>query len=110
MGTDMATQLRDKSLALYNFASAYAEERGIILADTKFEFGMLDGKLAIADELFTPDSSRFWEKAEYEPGRAQKSFDKQFLREYLETLDWKPRLPGADAAGGNRREDRREIP
>ncbi|HEY5466622.1 MAG TPA: phosphoribosylaminoimidazolesuccinocarboxamide synthase, partial [Clostridia bacterium] len=78
---------------LYAFASEYAESRGIILADSKFEFGLLDGTLAIVDELFTPDSSRFWELADYEPGRAQKSFDKQFLREYLETLDWNKAYP-----------------
>ena len=85
---DLAAKVRDKSLEMYRFAARFAESRGIILADTKFEFGLLDGELVIADEIFTPDSSRFWEKAEYEPGRAQKSFDKQYLREWLETLDW----------------------
>ena len=93
VGAEMASALRDKTLALYAFASLYAESRGIILADSKFEFGLLDGTLAIADELFTPDSSRFWELADYEPGRAQKSFDKQYLREYLETLDWNKAYP-----------------
>ncbi len=88
IGADMAAALRDKSLALYNKAAAYALSRGIILADTKFEFGLLNGELVLADEIFTPDSSRFWELAEYQPGRAQKSFDKQYLREWLETLDW----------------------
>lgn len=88
IGADMAAQVRDKSLEMYKFAAQYAESRGIILADTKFEFGLLDGELVIADEIFTPDSSRFWELAEYQPGRAQKSFDKQYLREWLETLDW----------------------
>ena len=92
-GSDMAAQLRDKTLALYDFASRYAESKGILLADSKFEFGLLDGTLIVADELFTPDSSRFWDKADYEPGRAQKSFDKQFLREYLETLDWNKEYP-----------------
>jgi len=84
----MAGALQEKSLALYRLAAQYAESRGIILADTKFEFGLLDGKLVVADEIFTPDSSRFWELSEYEPGRAQKSFDKQYLRDWLETLDW----------------------
>jgi phosphoribosylaminoimidazole-succinocarboxamide synthase len=88
VGTDTAVKLQGKSLALYSFAAAYAEERGIILADTKFEFGQIDDELIVADELFTPDSSRFWEMEEYEPGRAQKSFDKQFLREWLELVDW----------------------
>lgn len=88
IGSAMATKLEEKSLALYEKAAAYAESRGIILADTKFEFGLLDGHLVVADEIFTPDSSRFWETSDYEPGRAQKSFDKQYLREWLETLDW----------------------
>jgi phosphoribosylaminoimidazole-succinocarboxamide synthase len=88
IGADLAADVRRKSLDLYNFAANYARSRGIILCDTKFEFGLLDGQLVIADEIFTPDSSRFWELAEYEPGHAQKSFDKQFLREWLETLDW----------------------
>ncbi len=93
IGDRMATELRTKSLDLYRYASAYAEQRGIILADSKFEFGMLDGVLTIADELFTPDSSRFWDMEDYHPGRPQKSFDKQYLREYLETLDWDKTYP-----------------
>ncbi|NLY19372.1 MAG: phosphoribosylaminoimidazolesuccinocarboxamide synthase [Clostridiaceae bacterium] len=98
IGSDRASLLREKSLALYNAASKYAESKGIILADTKFEFGYMDGELVVADEIFTPDSSRFWQMDDYEPGRAQKSFDKQFLREYLESIDWDkkppaPRLP-----------------
>lgn len=88
IGTPMAVQLRQKSLELYNVAAEYALKCGIILADTKFEFGLLDNELVIADEIFTPDSSRFWNLADYEPGRAQQSFDKQYLREWLETLDW----------------------
>lgn len=88
IGEEMSDRLQEKSLALYNMAAAYAEQVGIILADTKFEFGLLDGQLVVADEIFTPDSSRFWEKADWKPGRAQKSFDKQYLREWLETLDW----------------------
>jgi phosphoribosylaminoimidazole-succinocarboxamide synthase len=88
LGGELAGEIRARSLELYREASAYALSRGIILADTKFEFGRLDGQLVIGDEIFTPDSSRFWELNEYEPGRAQKSFDKQYLREWLETLDW----------------------
>lgn len=88
VGPDQAAQLRDKSIALYQAASAYALSRGIILADTKFEFGLIDGQMVIADEIFTPDSSRFWDAETYEPGQAQKSFDKQYLREWLEDLDW----------------------
>jgi phosphoribosylaminoimidazole-succinocarboxamide synthase len=93
IGEALAAELKEKTLALYKKAAAYAETRGILLADTKFEFGMLNGKMVIADEMFTPDSSRFWELADYAPGRAQKSFDKQYLREYLETLDWDKQYP-----------------
>lgn len=93
IGLELASKLRDKSLALYETAARYAESRGIILADTKFEFGLLDGELVIADEIFTPDSSRFWDKSDYEPGRAQKSFDKQYLREWLENLAWDKNPP-----------------
>lgn len=93
IGKEDARQLSDATLALYKKASEYALTKGIILADTKFEFGKIDGKLVIADEMFTPDSSRFWDLADYEPGRAQKSFDKQYLREWLETLDWDKTYP-----------------
>ncbi len=98
IGEELASALKEKTISLYKKAEEYALGRGIILADTKFEFGMLDGKLVIADEMFTPDSSRFWELSDYKPGRAQKSFDKQYLREYLESLDWDktppaPKLP-----------------
>lgn len=93
IGSDLANQLRDYSLKLYNKASRHAESRGLILADTKFEFGMLDGKLVVADEIFTPDSSRFWAMGEYEPGRPQKSFDKQYLRDYLESIAWDKNPP-----------------
>ncbi len=93
IGKEDAKQLAESALALYEKASAYALSKGIILADTKFEFGKVDGKLVIADEMFTPDSSRFWDLAEYEPGRAQKSFDKQYLRDWLETLDWDKTYP-----------------
>lgn len=96
IGSELANQLKDASIRLYKAASRHAESRGIILADTKFEFGMLDGKLIIADEAFTPDSSRFWDMADYQPGRAQKSFDKQFVREYLEDIKWNKQPPAPD--------------
>ncbi|MCR5274152.1 MAG: phosphoribosylaminoimidazolesuccinocarboxamide synthase [Clostridiales bacterium] len=93
LGEEDAKALKDAALALYTKVSEYALTRGLILADTKFEFGKIDGKLVVADEMFTPDSSRFWDLADYEPGRAQKSFDKQYLREWLETLDWDKTYP-----------------
>ena len=93
IGEEDAKALRDASIALYNKVSEYALTKGLILADTKFEFGKIDGNLVVADEMFTPDSSRFWDLADYEPGRAQKSFDKQYLREWLETLDWDKTYP-----------------
>lgn len=98
IGEADAQALETHSLNLYRFAAQYSLERGLILADTKFEFGIIDGRMVIADELFTPDSSRFWDLNVYEPGRPQQSFDKQYLREYLETLDWDktppaPKLP-----------------
>ena len=93
IGEEDASALRDASLALYKKVSEYALTKGLILADTKFEFGKIDGVLTVCDEMFTPDSSRFWDANEYEPGHAQKSFDKQFLREWLETLDWDKTYP-----------------
>ena len=94
LGADTAREVADKSLALYAFARDYAAERGLIIADTKFEFGRLDGRIILIDEALTPDSSRFWEASQYRPGRAQASFDKQFVRDYLETLDWDKTAPG----------------
>src|SRR4029079_7920091 len=88
VGADIAEQARAASLKIYNTARDYARKRGIIIADTKFEFGMLNGDLVLIDEVLTPDSSRFWPADQYEPGRGQPSFDKQFVRDYLETLDW----------------------
>lgn len=89
IGERDAEHLREISLRLYNEASAYAESKGLIIADTKFEFGRDVGdRILLIDEVLTPDSSRFWARDEYSPGRAQRSFDKQFVREYLETLDW----------------------
>ncbi len=94
VGTEIAEKLKSLSLAIYNSAAAYALEKGIIIADTKFEFGLdADGNILLIDEVLTPDSSRFWSAAKYEPGHAQPSFDKQFVREYLETLDWDKRPP-----------------
>jgi phosphoribosylaminoimidazole-succinocarboxamide synthase len=88
VGADIAERARAASLKLYNFARDYARKRGIIIADTKFEFGMFEGQLLLIDEVLTPDSSRFWPADQYQPGRGQPSFDKQFVRDYLETLDW----------------------
>lgn len=89
VGSETAAYLKSTSLELFAKASKYALERGIIIADTKFEFGIdKDGEILLIDELLTPDSSRFWDAEKYEPGHAQPSFDKQFVREYLETLDW----------------------
>jgi phosphoribosylaminoimidazole-succinocarboxamide synthase len=87
-GEELATQVRDISIRIYEQARALADTKGIIIADTKFEFGTLDGELIWIDEAMTPDSSRFWPKDQYRPGGPQPSFDKQFLRDYLETLDW----------------------
>ena len=94
LGGERAEQVRDVSLALYLRARAHAETRGIILADTKFEFGVRDGRLVWIDEALTPDSSRFWPKAGYAPGRGQPSFDKQYVRDFLESLHWDKRPPG----------------
>lgn len=93
IGTETAEALEEASLALFKEASDYAESRGIILADTKFEFGYRDGVLHLGDEAFTPDSSRFWDAKTWEPGHAQASFDKQYLREWLETSDWDKSYP-----------------
>lgn len=96
IGTETAQALEEASLTLFTEASDYAESRGIILADTKFEFGYRDGVLHLGDEAFTPDSSRFWDAATWEPGHAQASFDKQYLREWLETLDWDKTYPAPE--------------
>jgi phosphoribosylaminoimidazole-succinocarboxamide synthase len=93
-GGEIAEQARAASLKIYNFARDYARKRGIIIADTKFEFGLDNGKLILIDEVLTPDSSRFWPADKYQPGRGQPSFDKQFVRDYLETLDWDKTPPG----------------
>jgi phosphoribosylaminoimidazole-succinocarboxamide synthase len=96
VGKGRAADAQRVSLELYSRARAHAEARGLILADTKFEFGVRDGSLLWVDEALTPDSSRFWPGDEYEPGRPQRAFDKQFVRDYLETLDWDKRPPGPE--------------
>ena len=88
IGQDYADYLEETSINLYKTAADYARKRGIIIADTKFEFGLIDGTIHLVDEALTPDSSRFWDAETYEPGKDQPSFDKQYLRDYLETLDW----------------------
>jgi len=93
IGKDLAYRLRSISLLLYERAAEYAESRGIIIADTKFEFGMDGEEIILIDEILTPDSSRFWPKDEYQPGRAQRSFDKQYVRDYLESLSWNKKPP-----------------
>lgn len=93
VGADAAAELRRLTLAIYGKAAHHAEERGLILADTKFEFGIIDGAIRLADEVLTPDSSRFWEAALWKPGGAQPSFDKQFVRDYLESIHWNKQAP-----------------
>jgi phosphoribosylaminoimidazole-succinocarboxamide synthase len=92
-GAGRAQRLKDLTLGIYEEAADYARQRDIILADTKFEFGLLGDELLLVDEVLTPDSSRFWPAASYEPGRSPPSFDKQFVRDYLEGLDWDKRPP-----------------
>jgi len=99
VGTELADRLRDVSLQVFSAASATAAERGFLLCDTKFEFGIADGELILVDELLTPDSSRYWDASKYAPGRAQEAFDKQYVRDYLETLDWNKEPPGPELPG-----------
>ena len=96
VGKELAEQVRDASLKIYTHARRYARERGIIIADTKFEFGLDGDRIILIDEVLTPDSSRFWPASEYQPGRGQPSFDKQFVRDYLENLDWDKTPPGPE--------------
>lgn len=93
IGPERAEQVKEISLKIYRFAQEYARPRGIIVADTKFEFGLLDGELLLIDEVLTPDSSRFWPADEYEPGHSQSSFDKQIVRDYLAGLTWNRQPP-----------------
>jgi phosphoribosylaminoimidazole-succinocarboxamide synthase len=107
-GTELAQTLERLSLALYRFGAERAVERGLILADTKFEFGLLDGEVILIDEVLTPDSSRFWDLEQYAPGGAQPSFDKQYVRDYLEQIGWNkqppaPPLPDEVVAGTSAR-------
>jgi len=96
VGQETAHLCREKSIAIYTKAADYARGKGIIIADTKFEFGFKDGKFILIDEVLSPDSSRFWPVAEYEPGKGQPSFDKQFIRDYLAGLDWDKQPPGPE--------------
>ena len=96
VGHDLATQARELSLKIYSHAREYARQRGLIIADTKFEFGLFGGELLLIDEVLTPDSSRFWPADQYEPGRSQPSYDKQFVRDFLETMEWN-KMPPAPA-------------
>jgi phosphoribosylaminoimidazole-succinocarboxamide synthase len=93
---ETAEKLRDMSIDLYKRGLEYASNKGIILADTKFEFGLIDGEITIIDEMLSPDSSRFWPADEYEPGRGQKSFDKQYIRDYLDEIGWDHNPPPPD--------------
>ena len=96
IGADKAAALRELSLKIYSTARDYAEKRGIIVADTKFEFGEIDGRIILVDEVLTPDSSRFWPADQYQVGTSPVSLDKQYVREYLETLDWNKTAPGPE--------------
>ena len=96
VGRDAAERVRDISMDIFTKASDYAEERGILIADTKFEFGYIDGELALIDEVLTPDSSRFWLEDEYTPGQKQKSLDKQFIRDYLDDIGWDHNPPAPE--------------
>ncbi|HSW64414.1 MAG TPA: phosphoribosylaminoimidazolesuccinocarboxamide synthase [Dissulfurispiraceae bacterium] len=96
IGAETAAKIRDTSLAVYSKARALAEQKGIIIADTKMEMGFFDGRLILIDELLTPDSSRFWSIKDYAPGKSQNSYDKQIVRDYLLTLDWNQQYPGPE--------------
>ncbi|MCX5812028.1 MAG: phosphoribosylaminoimidazolesuccinocarboxamide synthase [Proteobacteria bacterium] len=96
IGEAVAKKLRDTSISIYEKACKIAEEKGVIIADTKFEFGMLDGEMIVIDEMLTPDSSRFWSIKGYQPGKPQDSYDKQIVRDYLNTLDWNKKYPGPE--------------
>ncbi|NSW55482.1 MAG: phosphoribosylaminoimidazolesuccinocarboxamide synthase [Armatimonadetes bacterium] len=96
LGAELAAKLETKAIEIYLTASEYAAEHGFIIADTKFEFGLVDGEMILIDEVLTPDSSRYWDINKYEPGKAQESYDKQYVRDYLETLDWNKEPPGPE--------------
>jgi phosphoribosylaminoimidazole-succinocarboxamide synthase len=99
IGQKQADQLQELSLGLYRSGSDYAEPFGVILADTKFEFGMIEGRITLIDEVLTPDSSRFWPASDHQPGQEPPSWDKQILRNYLETLDWNHEAPPPSIPG-----------
>jgi len=96
VGADIANQLRDKTIEIFNFGREFAETKGIILADTKFEFGLIDDELILIDELLTPDSSRFWDAEGYAPGKSQPSYDKQFVRDWLDEAGWDHEPPAPE--------------
>ena len=96
IGEPLARKLKDTTIKIYEKACKIAETRGIIIADTKFEFGMFEGKMIVIDEMLTPDSSRFWSMKSYKPGQSQDSYDKQIVRDYLNTLDWDKTFPGPE--------------
>lgn len=96
IGEELALTLRGKSIQVYKKAADYAEKRGMIIADTKFEFGMIDGKIILIDEIFSPDSSRFWDKKVYKPGKPQEAFDKQYVRDFLERMNWNKQPPAPE--------------
>src|SRR5208282_4588145 len=93
IGEPLASRLRELTLAIYTRAAVYAETRGVLIADTKFEFGFVGDQLTLADEVLTPDSSRFWPRASYQPGGPQASYDKQYVRDYLESIHWNKQPP-----------------
>ena len=109
IGADLTAEVIDISLKIYNRAFSIADAAGIIIADTKMEFGLVNGELILIDELLTPDSSRFWPKDDYEPGRAQKSFDKQFLRDYLLSISWDQKPPAPALPSGYHSKNKRKI-
>ena len=109
LGDKVAEQVRDLSLKIYKAGRDHAAKSGIIVADTKFEFGLLGNDLLLIDECLTPDSSRFWPADQYVVGQSPPSFDKQFVRDYLETIDWDKTPPGAEFARRDHREDVAEV-
>ena len=109
IGAETAVRLRDLTLTIYRKAAEYARSRGIIIADTKFEFGVVDGEIILADEVLTPDSSRFWPAETYSPGGAQPSYDKQFVRDYLESIRLEQTASSARPAGRRSAAHQRKI-
>ena len=110
VGRGLAERLKELTLSLYEFAAEHALSRGIIVADTKFEFGFAEGEVILIDEVLTPDSSRFWPADRYEPGGSQPSFDKQYVRDWLDGSGWDHEPPPPELPCGGRRPDRRSLP